>query len=521
MKFPAEIIEIVASHLSPSDQYQGLTVCRNWYQPFCRSLYRHIQFKDRQQFKKWFSSQHKDLVRSIQFGTSEKYHSQQQQISVDRVTGAIPLHSTRVGVTSDELVAILNELPLLDSIQFDSRLWQYLNTQQVQKAAKDRLLALPALDHPKQLSFIQSKRGLLMSRLHLRGSDIFKLHKKNLFLKIFQSTPFLEELIIDADGIGDAKHAMLFSIQDIEVLHLSLPNLKRLDLIDSVRLVESSSSFDNQQAIAARPSRLEKLHLSVLIEKYAIPQWFRYFSWKYPQLFELTLSLSSPFQIPRQQMAPENQEKLDLASFINSLARLEKLVIDNNTSRQYLCDTTISPKNKYLNQLQLGLWGDSLETTVKALQCVISSPGMTHSTSYLCIPLWSSQNSIDFSVLANLRQLAHLEVMDKSGQQLKQNSAHHDNNDQTNSGYPIDIILASCPYLTSLKLVNGQITAKQLLQRQSHSNLRSIRMDRVAIHETNDLFTCLSATCQNLKDIFLRQCISDSFDLVMSNSNLC
>ncbi|KAI8646768.1 hypothetical protein BD408DRAFT_399337 [Parasitella parasitica] len=152
---------------------------------------------------------------------------------------------------------------------------------------------------------------------------MFKLHKKGRFLDIFQSTPGLEELVIDTDGMSDAKHVMAFSIQDMEALHLSLPNLKRLDLVDSVRLIESNSDNDSEKHIIARPSKLEKLHLSILIEKYAIPQWLHYFSCKYPQLIELTLSLSSPYQIPRQQIAPENQEKLALASFINSLALLK------------------------------------------------------------------------------------------------------------------------------------------------------------------------------------------------------
>lgn len=524
MDFPAEIIEIIASYLSSNDQYQGLIVCKSWYQPFCRSLYRHIEFKNRHQLKKWFNCQHKHLVRSIQFGRFEKYNHYQQQDSVDCATGATPLYSISVGVTSNELTMVLNGLPLLESMQFDSRLWQYLNTTQLQKTAKNRLLTLPALDHPRQLSFIQSKRGLLMSRLHLRGSDMFQLHKKGMFLNIFQFTPNLIELVIDADGMGDSKHAMSFSMQDLETLHLSLPNLKRLDLIDSVRLIEPNINDDSEQEIPARTTRstkLAKLNLSVLIDKYAIHQWLGYFSHKYPQLTDLTLLLSSPYQIPRQQVALENQEKLALASFINKLPLLKKLVIDKSMSKLYLGDTTISSNNKYLNQLQLGLWGDNVETTNKALQCVTMNPIMINSISHLCIPLWSSENSIDFSVLNNLHGLTHLELIDKSGQQQKQISNDTVFSDERNSGYPIDIILKSCPNLVSLKLNNGQIIANTHQQEvQPHKHLKSIRMDHVKMSETNDLFYYLSAACPNLASIFLRRCTSENFDLVMPNLRL-
>ncbi|GAN10961.1 hypothetical protein MAM1_0438c10511 [Mucor ambiguus] len=539
MHFPAEILEIVASHLPPNDQFQGLFVCKDWYAPFCRSLYRHIEFKNRPQFKTWLttSSQHKNLVRSIQFGHHcAKYNDpqEQQQANVDCVTGAMPLYSMEVGVTSRELSTVLEQLPLLESMQFNSRLWQYLNTKQLEMSARNRLLTLPALDHPRQLSFIQSKRGLLMSSLHLRGSDMFQLHKKGLFLDIFRSTPSLVELIVDADGLGDSKHVMLFSMQDVEALHQSLPCLKRLTLVDSVRLMEPSSlDHDDSSEHQRIPSaRLEKLHLHVQIEKYGVHQWFNYFGYKYPLLTDLALHLSSPYQMPRQQsqqLALEYSEKLALATLTSKLPLLEKLAIDHSMSKLYLGDTTIhnlSNNNKYLNRLQLGLWGDSVESTRIALQCVTSNAMTINSISHLCIPLWSSEKSIDFSVLSKLHQLTHLELIDKAGgpQRKQANSTVgtlYNSEHKNHSGYPLDIILTSCPYLINLKLHNGQITSHTYQQQlQPHTHLKSLRMDRVEIYETSDVFHYLSNSCPNLTHVFLRKCISDSFDLALSRLSL-
>ncbi|KAL9550039.1 hypothetical protein PS6_005747 [Mucor atramentarius] len=504
MGFPAEILEIIATHLSRNDQYQGLFVCKN-----CHRKY---------------------LVRSIQFGHCAKY-SNPKQNNVDCVTGAIPLYSMEVGVTPEELSAVLDELPLLESMQFDSRLWQYLNTKQFEKAAKNRLLTLPALDHPRQLSFIQSKRGLLMSSLHLRGSDMFQLHKKRLFLDIFQSTPSLIELVVDGDGLGDSKHVMSFSMQDMEVLHLLLPHLKRLDLIDSVRLIEPSFDYDNEQHVdTIQPTRLEKLHLHSQIEKYGVHQWLNYFSYKYPLLTDLALHLSSPYQVPRQQqLALEHPEKSALASLTSKLPLLETLVIDNSMSKLYLGDTTInslSNNNKHLNRLQVGLWGNNVESTHEALQCVTMNSVTISSISHLCIPMWSSEKSIDFSLLSKLHQLTHLELIDKAGgprqkQAIPNTGGTLFSEQKNHSGYPIDIILTSCPYLISLKLNSGQITSQVYQQQlQLHVHLESIRMDRVEIYETSDVFHYLSSTCPNLTDIFLRKCISDSFDLALSNLSL-
>lgn len=532
MDFPAEILEIVATHLSRNDQYQGLFVCKNWYAPFCRSLYRHIEFKNRHQFKTWLHcSHHKYLVRSIQFGHCAKYNNPKQN-NVDCVTGAIPLYSMEVGVTPEELSAVLDELPLLESMQFDSRLWQYLNMKQFEKAAKNRLLTLPALDHPRQLSFIQSKRGLLMSSLHLRGSDMFQLHKKRLFLDIFRSTPSLIELVVDGDGLGDSKHVMSFSMQDMETLHLLLPHLKRLDLIDSVRLIEPSFDYDSEQHVdTIQPTRLEKLHLHSQIEKYGVHQWLNYFSYKYPLLTDLALHLSSPYQVPRQQqqLALEHPEKSALASLTSKLPLLKTLVIDNSMSKLYLSDTTInslSNNNRHLNRLQVGLWGNNVESTHKALQCVTMNSMAISSISHLCIPLWSSEKSIDFSLLSKLHQLTHLELIDKAGgprqkQAIPNTGGTLFSEQKNHSGYPIDIILTSCPYLISLKLNSGQITSHVYQQQlQPHIHLESIRMDRVEIYETSDVFHYLSSTCPNLTDIFLRKCISDSFDLALSNLSL-
>ncbi|KAF1802392.1 hypothetical protein V8B55DRAFT_1479643 [Mucor lusitanicus] len=535
MELPAEILEIIASHLPSNDQYQGLFVCKGWYAPFGRSLYRHIEFKNRPQFKTWLntSSQHKSLVRSIQFGRHcAKYNQpqEQQQHNVDCATGAMPLSSIEVGVTSKELSTVLEQLPLLEAMQFDSRLWQYLNTKQLEKLARSRLLVLPALDHPRQLSFIQSKRGLLMSSLHLRGSDVFQLHKKGLFLDIFRSTPRLVELTVDADGLGDSKHVMSFSMQDVEALHQSLPHLKRLALVDSVRLMEpsSSSSLDhddsNQHHPIAPSTRLETLRLHVQIEKYGIHQWLNYMSYKYPLLTDLALHLSSPYQAPRQPLALEHSEKSALAAFTSKLPLLETLAIDPSMSKLYLGDTTIhslSNNNKRLNRLQVGLWGDNVESTHSALKCVTAISSISH----LCIPLWSSEKSIDFSLLSKLHQLTHLDLIDRAGGP-QQKQAHSTvgtlfSEQKNHSGYPIDIILTSCPYLADLKLHSGQITSHTYQQQlQPHIHLKSLRMDRVEIYETSDVFHYLSSSCPNLAHVFLRKCISDSFDLALSNLNL-
>lgn len=454
------------------------------------------------------------------------------QNKVDCVTGAMPLSSIEVGVTSTELSTVLGQLPLLELMQFDSRLWQYLNTQQLEAAAKNRLLALPALDHPRQLSFIQSKRGLLMSSLHLRGSDMFQLHKKGLFLDIFRSTPRLVELVVDADGLGDSKHAMLFSMQDVEALHLSLPHLKRLELVDSVRLMEPSLDYDNSMGILAPPTRLEKLHLHVQIEKYGVHQWLTYFGCKYPLLTDLALHLSSPYQTPRQQpqQAPlEHSERSVLAAFIGKLPLLQKLVIDQSMSKLYLGDTAIhslSNNNKHLNRLQVGLWGDSMASTQGALQCVTANPMTINSISHLCIPLWSSEKSIDFSLLSKLHQLTHLELIDKAGgpqqkQAMLSRAGTLFSAQKSQAGYPIDIILTSCPYLIHLKLYNGHITPHTYQQpRQPHAHLKSLRMDRVEIYETSDVFRYLSSSCPHLTHVFLRKCISDSFDLALSSLSL-
>ncbi|KAL9544879.1 hypothetical protein MBANPS3_007411 [Mucor bainieri] len=544
MDFPAEILEIIASHLPSKDQHQGLFVCKDWYAPFCRSLYRHIEFKHRPQFKIWLdsSSQYRHLVRSIQFGrhcANSNDPQEQQQSKVDCVTGAMPLYSMEVGVTSRELKAVLEQLPLLESMQFDSRLWQYLNTRQLEKAAatSNRLLTLPALDHPRQLSFIQSKR------------DMFQLHKKGLFLDIFRSTPNLMELTVDADGLSDSKHVMSFSMQDVEALHQSLPLLKRLALVDAVRLMEPSSSMDHDDATTSSSSehqiitvpstRLAKLHLHVQIEKYGIHQWLAYLSYKYPLLTDLALHLSSPYQTPRQpqlqsqQLALEQSEKSALATLTSKLPLLEKLAIDSSMSKLYLGDTTIhslSNNNKHLNRLQVGLWGDSVESTHSALQCVTSNPMTINSISHLCIPLWSSEKSMDVSLLSKLHQLTHLELIDKAGggpQQQKQHTATttasrlFSEQKSQPAGYPIDIILTSCPYLVDLKLHSGQITSHTYQQQlHPHIHLKSLRMDRVEIYETSDVFHYLSHSCPNLAHVFLRKCISDSFDLALSNLHL-
>lgn len=471
--FPHELLEIIASNLSTNDQYIGLTVCKSWYLPFCRILYRNIIITHRSQLKKLIFTTTKDLyhgkfIRTIQIGVND--HTFKPE---DCVTGAIPLLPIQVGVTSQELHS-LTQLPRLNSLYFDPRLWQFINPNNV--TFQHSMKQLPPLDNPRQLVFL-NQIGVIQ-KLHIRGSDMFQLHQDNKFLAIFKSLPLIHDLTIDGDGMWDTEHIMQFTTQDLDTLHSYLPNLCRLNITDAIHIVH-----DESYTISTTTTKLEYLTLFASVER--VDSLCHYLGTKHPHLSDLHLNIiSSHTRI--------EDHSVTFTRMLNRLNRLVSLKLHPNMcTQQFIHDQTFDKISSVLNHLELGLWQpNALKKIRKDLL-----PAITH----LWIPTWNS-TIIDLSVLKNL---SSLELKCSS---QRDNTAIQDKPLNTVLGVDINTILNTCSSLTHLEIQWGNITFdSSKLNRESQHGLKTLRLDHVSIGDTN-LFGYISKRCK-LEGLFLRECL--------------
>lgn len=455
--FPYEILENIASNVSTHDQYNGLIVCKSWYLPFCRSLYRHVNFFSRHQFKKFIHSNsilhHGQLIRTIQIGVcSHKLFKAE-----DCVTGAIPLLPIQVGVTLHELLKLIHHIPLLQSFNFDHRLWHFMNTNKI--SFSNKISSLPPLDHPRQLRLLH---GHMIQKLHLRGADMFQLHKEGKFLDALKGLSLVVDLTIDGDGMWDTEHVMHFTMNDMNTLHTYLPRLKRLNITDAVH-------FSGQRLISGNVIQLKEFQLFASVD--CLDAWCSYFGSSYPLLSSLNIKLTS-----------RHKQKLALTQWINKLPHLKTLNIHPSMAKHFMDEKTLASV-KNIETLEIGLWGHDMETSTNALQWLTKST-LFQNTRHLVIPIWSSV--MDLSAYTLLFQL-ELYCLQRDSQE-----------------YAIDTILDSCPVLNQLELNWGK-TSCSIKPWIKHNHLKSLRMNHVSILDHN-VFAYLSVRCPKLEGLFLRRC---------------
>ncbi|KAI7887831.1 uncharacterized protein EV154DRAFT_519588 [Mucor mucedo] len=458
--FPYEILENIASQITTDHQYNALTVCKGWYLPFCRSLYRHIHFTSRHQFKKFMSTslvQHGSWIRTLHIGIPKSFKWE------DCVTGAIPLLPVQVGVTLHELSTLILYLPLLQSLNFDPRLWHFMKTDKID--FPHHIISLPPLDHPRQFRFMHQS----LRKLHLRGADIFRCHGDNGLLEALKGMTSLEDLTVDGDGMWDSEHVMQFSMNDMNTLHTYLPRLRRLDMTDSIHFVRTAEEDHTKFENIAIQHSLSSLVLSASVD--CLDTWCEYFGWSYPRLSSLNIKLS----------CRDNKQTLALRRWINKLSHLKHLTIHPSMAKEFMDEKTLDSA-KLIQTLETGLWGHDLQTSTDAFHC-LSQSTLAQRTTHLVIPIWSAV--MDLSACTSLAKL-ELSCLHRDGQE-----------------FAMDVILSSCPVLNHLELSWGNLSSGTYWRK--HGHLKTLRMNHVVV-QGDHLFHDLSIQCPSLEGLFLRRC---------------
>ncbi|KAI9353157.1 hypothetical protein BD770DRAFT_141052 [Pilaira anomala] len=484
--FPYEILEIIASFVSTRDQYTGLTICKAWYLPFCRSLYRHIHLTTRSQLKKFLLSSNNTLPYHGQWIRTLHINSETTDLinfkTEDCITGAIPLSPIQVGVTFHELTNLIQYSPLLQSFDFDHRLWHFINTAQL--VFPSTVSSLPALDHPRQLCLLEGQN--MIQKLHLRGSDIFKLHQQALFLDSLKKIPQLTEFILDGDGMWDTEHIMHFTINDMIQLHLNLPKLKKLNISDAIHLTITSNGAGQEQLKTQEQNLMRKFQLLASVD--CLETWSCYFSLAYPLLTHLKIKLTS-----------RHPQKTGLTQWFQKLNHLKVLDIHPSMAKDFMDQKTlISTGSLVIETLNTGVWGHDINTSVSALNWLMESR-FAHNIKKLVVPIWSS-DKMELSGFKSLLQL-ELSCLQRDTQT-----------------YAIDTILDSCSHLNHLELNWGSVSVTNLhnSKHQQHP-LKTFRLNGVCIIDSN-VFPYISMRCHQMHGLFMRRC-TGLIELNMLNSN--
>ncbi|KAI8882475.1 hypothetical protein K501DRAFT_251413 [Backusella circina FSU 941] len=281
-----------------------------------------------------------------------------------------------------------------------------------------------------------------LTRLHLQGADIFSLHQRHQLLCIFDQTPSLRHLKMARSGTWDTNYKMPFSMEDMDTLHAKLPFLQDLFMVNVMHLTSRQLT---KEPVAVH---LKRLKITATCDTYS--SWFRYLSKKYPALTSLGLNI-----IPKQV-----EEEEALVTLVNSFDQLKSIAIHHDMGRLFIGNaflTLVCNNNKKWHNVQLGLLN-----TPSSIQQLISGGG-------------DRLTSLTLSC-----------------------------NRKSDTCYPIQSILASCPQLTSLELRFGRIVENP---HRRHNRLKRLRLHNVRMG-SRTLFQCFPL----LETLFLRECVFDNDD---------
>lgn len=311
-RLPSELIELIGSYLSNQEQYKCLFVCKNWFDPIHRSLYKTIQIKTRHQFKTLLPQLESNgkLVRSLYFCKSKH----------------------RVGVTRKELDQLAIVCPYIEILDFHQAIWKYIYHSNLLDQFK-HIYQLPPLTHNLRLSQHQNQ----LTSLSLYGPIVSDyLFQQEELLKC---TPHL--VFLSFNSQQDKSHVIHVSITQLEFIHDSLPLLKELEL---------SGSFKLQQITTTTTTITAAVHLTrFLLKATSIsPQWIYYFAYKYPNLETLDLELT---------LLPQKQKEVDksFSFLLKSCPNLNKIELDSSSAKTLMTKEffDIADQHQHLKEIKM------------------------------------------------------------------------------------------------------------------------------------------------------------------------
>ncbi|KAI8059779.1 hypothetical protein BDF21DRAFT_429736 [Thamnidium elegans] len=470
MFLPYEILNKIGSYTE--NHYECTKVSHDWLTNFQPRLYFHVHIASKKQWKQFQTTiMHLNvnlgkLVKHVGF----EYH---------------------VGFTKQEFEQLAVYCPLLESLDFNPKLWQYLSHS---KLKYERITKLPALNC-YSLDLMYTHGTSLTDLTLLCANTMHRMLK--LLPVLLESTPHLQSIClygrdqVTANTIASYAQSQ-FTLKDILSLHDSLPMLQELKLLDFIISIQSNDEFPLQYQF---PSMRTLIVQGTLTHE----SWLAVIAQLYPNLHTLELNQTwhSASSTQRQLEGVKNGLIL-IANQCRSLKRVRIIPLDSVSRDTYQCFY------QHIQGLLVSVDGTTRDPSIN-LELLFKSILQRcdrNKMDTLRLQLWRHLHDVHqvMKPLSSFKQLKELEL--NCGRYAYTWSY----------GCDIDTILSCCQQLKTLKLTTARLTVKsEKAVIKQGSDIERIELKHV--HFTTDSISVLSSWSPNLKVLKLIKCIKGRDEL--------
>ncbi|CAO3655854.1 unnamed protein product [Mucor fragilis] len=528
---PVEIVQRIVDHLGRQDLVQCQCVCRSWYKQWIQFSYGTVHIRGKVQFQAFFYDTLQTTLMAAPYKTG--YHIRKLVIENGHiepsVLGQLPSLCPYLEVFMFDGV-ILSQVARRESFQH----YQQRRNQQELDKVRHNFALWKQMRELVELNGITVAHALLqqpapqLTSLSVQfNNQNDRTNSKSSFIQSLHHAPHLQSLGIER---------IYLTVEELEVIHSSCPELVSLHLSDTVLLPMSAAAAVVAVQPAEQMRRFQFVNGSFCDD---VPRWLNYISKKYVHARRLEVGSCSFFAGAHQaQESARHHPQLDdnttyepqllqLARRCNKLRTFKMQSFGLPASFFQLLDQQAT----CLDELTLG---DGLSSNLALELKGLLQSQQRHCIKTLTVLAWPLATEIRglHTLVSFLGQCAHMTTLHLS---LARHFYQNDTTSVTttaamdNATMYLDFLLAQCPQLTHLTIANGKVAcANTMLLALPTSTtathgyaLTSLALENVLIDIGSDVFGSLMAVhCPRLVDLFLTSTIASPVYHTTRNFNI-
>ncbi|GAN10142.1 hypothetical protein MAM1_0324d09679 [Mucor ambiguus] len=515
---PIEIVQRIVRYLNRHDMVQCQCVCRNWYKKWIQFSYATVHIRGKAQCQSFlYDTLHASLM-AAPYSTG--YHVRKLVIENGHlepsVLGQLPPLCPYLEVFMFDGV-VLSQAARRESFQYYQ---QRRNREELDKV-RHRFTLWKQMRELVELNGIAVAHTLLqqpatqLTSLSVQfNSQNDRTNSKPSLLQSLHHAPHLQSLCMER---------IYLTVEELELIHDSCPELMSLHLSDTVLLPMSAASAASamvQGQTGIKPAvdlrRFQFVNGSFCDD---VPQWLNYISKKYVHARRLEIGSCSFFAGGTQAQAFHPWLK-DSTAFEPQLMQIAKQCSKLHTFKmQSFCLPAsffqlLDQQATFLNKLTLG---DGLTNNLGLeLKGLLKSQQRQYIKT-LTVLAWPLANDIRglHTLMSSLGQCTHITTLNLSlGRHFYQNDTMSAASSTASIDYAtmyLDLVLAQCPQLTHLSISDAKLTCTNAIlptNTQHCYTLSSLLLENVLIDSGSDVFCILAVQCPHLVDLCLISTIS-------------
>lgn len=497
---PQEILNVIGAYLTTDEILTCRTVCSSWYKLWISYQYDTVHVKGKIQFRAFFHTLQQSLYKP---GTAFSIGYQIRKLIVD--SGHInPFFLGQLPILCPFLEAFIFDGVVLSEAARREPFQHY--QQQRNKEELDRVkhnfLKWTQMRHIGELNAVTVSLNLLQLPTNLISISVQfnnqndRTNSKGLFLNSLSNAPLLQSFSLGC---------VYLSLEELETIHASCPNLKSLHLMDILLLLPTATLIDRQIVPAFNLQSFNFINGSFCDATHI---WLSYISRKYINAKTVNIG-ECPFfagnsSIPRLTNNELAMRETQLLHITRSCTKLKSLNLQTFLLGEDFFKS-LDQGGIQLNELTIG---DGRTINIApGLKALLNSQQRNHMQN-LTVYGWPLTSDLEglHMLMTSLSRFKNITALSLClGRHFHQLSDLVNSPESDIPTLYFDIVLQSCPQLTSLLVTNAKITAADFFAPVVVPGfpLETLNFKNVLISNSDCIFQIISSHCRQLKSLSL------------------